>query len=68
MFEHRHQEGLQNYDTALILTNFGWHFERDEGTPAGRTCGRGPKIPHFLSVPIRSICSAEPFQSTGNHG
>ena len=35
IFEHRHVEGLQNYDTALILTNFGWHFERDEGTPAG---------------------------------
>jgi hypothetical protein len=22
-------------DTALILTNFGWHFSREEGAPAG---------------------------------
>lgn len=47
MFEHRHQEGLQNYDTALILTNFGWHFERDEGTPAGENMWARAENPRF---------------------
>jgi hypothetical protein len=51
MFEHRHQEGLQNYDTALILTNFGWHFERDEGTPAGENMWARAENPKF---PVRA--------------
>lgn len=50
MFEHRHQEGLQNYDTALILTNFGWHFERDEGTPAAENMWARVESPRF---PVR---------------
>lgn len=50
MFEHRHHEGLQNYDTALILTNFGWHFERDEGTPAGENMWARAENPTF---PVR---------------
>jgi hypothetical protein len=51
MFEHRHQEGLQNYDTALVLTNFGWHFERDEGTPAGENMWARAENPRF---PVRA--------------
>ncbi len=47
MFEHRHQEGLQNYDTALILTNFGWHFERGEGAPAGENMWARTENPQF---------------------
>jgi len=34
-FEHRYEEGLENRDSAVILTNFGWHFFRSEGEPAG---------------------------------
>jgi len=34
-FDYREQEGRQNTDTALILTNFGWHFSREEGAPPG---------------------------------
>jgi len=51
MFEHRHMEGLQNYDTALILTNFGWHFERDEGTPAGENMWARTENPQY---PVRA--------------
>jgi hypothetical protein len=51
MFEHRHLEGLQNYDTALILTNFGWHFEREEGTPAGENMWARAENPRF---PVRA--------------
>jgi hypothetical protein len=28
-FEYRRQEERTDPDTALILTNFGWHFSRD---------------------------------------
>jgi hypothetical protein len=35
MFSDRHAEGLLNRDTALILTNFGWHFSREEGAAPG---------------------------------
>lgn len=31
----REQEGLDSKDTALILTNFGWHFSQKEGAPPG---------------------------------
>jgi hypothetical protein len=34
-FEHRRQEGRKDSDTALILTNFGWHFSTDTQTPPG---------------------------------
>jgi hypothetical protein len=51
MFEHRHLEGLQNYDTALILTNFGWHFEREEGTPVGENMWARTENPQF---PVRA--------------
>ena len=34
-FEDREKEGLQNKDTGLIMTNFGWHFSREENTPPG---------------------------------
>ena len=47
MFEHRDSEGLQNYDTALILTNFGWHFEREERTPAGENMWALVEHPRF---------------------
>lgn len=50
MFEHRDLEGLRNYDTALILTNFGWHFEREEGTPAGENMWAQAENPRF---PVR---------------
>jgi hypothetical protein len=50
MFEHRDAEGLQNYDTALILTNFGWHFSRDEGSPSGENMWARAEHPRF---PVR---------------
>lgn len=34
-FEHRRNEEREDSDTALILTNFGWHFSRDSNTPPG---------------------------------
>ena len=35
-FEHRRQEGKSvDPDTGLVLTNFGWHYYRDSGSPAG---------------------------------
>jgi hypothetical protein len=37
MFSDRHAEGLENRDTALILTNFGWHFSREEGAASGES-------------------------------
>jgi hypothetical protein len=49
-FEHRDAEGLQNYDTALILTNFGWHFSRDEGSPPGENMWARTENPRF---PVR---------------
>ena len=36
-FDFREKEGKENRDTALILTNFGWHFSRDEGAPPGES-------------------------------
>lgn len=51
MFEHRQLEELRNYDTALILTNFGWHFEREEGTPAGEHIWARTENPQF---PVRA--------------
>jgi hypothetical protein len=47
MFEHRDAEGLQNYDTALILTNFGWHFSREEGSPSGENMWARAEHPRF---------------------
>lgn len=37
-FEYREQEERENRDTALILTNFGWHFSHQEGAPPGENC------------------------------
>jgi hypothetical protein len=35
-FDDRRQEGkLADPDTGLVLTNFGWHYYRDPGTPPG---------------------------------
>ncbi len=35
-FDHRRQEGkLADPDTGLVLTNFGWHYYRDRGSPPG---------------------------------
>lgn len=51
MFEHRQMEELRNYDTTLILTNFGWHFEREEGTPAGEHIWARTENPQF---PVRA--------------
>lgn len=50
MFEYRDAEGLQNYDTALILTNFGWHFSREEGSPSGENMWARAEHPRF---PVR---------------
>jgi hypothetical protein len=47
VFEHRDAEGLQNYDTALILTNFGWHFSREEGSPSGENMWARAENPRF---------------------
>jgi hypothetical protein len=46
-FGDRQSEELQNRDTALILTNYGWHFYRDEYSPPGETCfALAPNAPH----------------------
>jgi hypothetical protein len=37
-FEYREQEERENRDTGLILTNFCWHFSREEGAPPGENC------------------------------
>jgi hypothetical protein len=50
MFEHRGAEGLQNYDTALILTNFGWHFSREGGSPSEENMWARAEHPRF---PVR---------------
>jgi len=34
-FEHRRKEEREDSDTALVLTNFGWHFSRDARTRSG---------------------------------
>ncbi len=35
-FDYRRQEGnLTDPDSGLILTNFGWHYYRDRGSPPG---------------------------------
>jgi hypothetical protein len=47
-FDYRDQEGRENRDTGLILTNFGWHFSREEGAPPGENCEArvaNPKYP-----------------------
>ncbi len=50
VFEHREQEGLQNRDTVLILTNFGWHFSREEGAPPGENFWARVEHPQY---PVR---------------
>jgi len=50
MFSDRHAEGLQNRDTALILTNFGWHFSREEGATSGETIFARVEFPKY---PVR---------------
>jgi hypothetical protein len=50
MFSDRNAEGLQNRDTALILTNFGWHFSREEGAASGETLSARMECPKY---PIR---------------
>ena len=37
VFADREKEGLQNKDSALVLSNFGWHFSREEGAVPGET-------------------------------
>lgn len=34
-FDFRRQEGREDMDAGLILTNFGWHFSRETNTPSG---------------------------------
>jgi hypothetical protein len=43
----REQEGLQSRDTALILTNFGWHFSREEGAPPGENFSARVEYPNY---------------------
>jgi hypothetical protein len=50
MFSDRQAEGLQNRDTALILTNFGWHFSREEGAAPGEITFARVEHPNY---PIR---------------
>jgi hypothetical protein len=50
MFSDRHAEGLQNRDTALILTNFGWHFSREEGATSGESIFARVELPKY---PVR---------------
>jgi hypothetical protein len=47
MFSDRLAEGLQNRDTALILTNFGWHFSRAEGAASGETTFARAEHPEY---------------------
>ena len=49
-FEYREQEECENRDTGLILTNFGWHFSREEGSPPGEHCQSRMAAPKF---PVR---------------
>jgi hypothetical protein len=49
--DHREQEGRQNTDTALILTNFGWYFSREEGAPGGENVSARVEHPKY---PIRA--------------
>jgi hypothetical protein len=47
MFSDRHAEGLENRDTALILTNFGWHFSREEGAASGESIVARVEYPKY---------------------
>jgi hypothetical protein len=46
-FDYREQEERENRDTGLILTNFGWHFSREEGTPPGENCQARVEKPKY---------------------
>jgi hypothetical protein len=46
-FEHREQKERENRDTGLIMTNFGWHFSREEGSPPGEHCQARMAAPKF---------------------
>jgi hypothetical protein len=50
-FEYRQQEERENRDTGLILTNFGWHFSREEGSPPGENCQARLEHPKY---PVRN--------------
>jgi hypothetical protein len=47
MFSDRHAEGLQNRDTGLVLTNFGWHFSREEGAASGESIFARVEFPKY---------------------
>lgn len=46
-FEYREQEERKNLDTGLILTNFGWHFSREEAAPPGENCQARVEHPKY---------------------
>jgi hypothetical protein len=50
-FEDRRRDGLAESDSGLILSNIGWHYHRDVGTPP----------PEFVTVkpehPVFPLCS-----------
>jgi hypothetical protein len=50
-FNYREQEERDNRDTGLILTNFGWHFSREEGAPPGENCQARVEKPKY---PLRN--------------
>lgn len=50
-FEYREQKERENRDTGLILTNFGWHFSREEGSPPGENCQARLEHPKY---PLRN--------------
>jgi hypothetical protein len=50
VFDDRDREGLQNRDTALVLTNFGWHFFMDDDYRPGENFSARVENPKY---PIR---------------
>ena len=46
-FAHRREEERDDSDTALLLTNFGWHFSRDTHMPPGECITVKAEHPKF---------------------
>jgi hypothetical protein len=56
-FEDRRQEGkLTDPDTGLLLTNFGWHYSRDPGSPSGECVYALRENPQYPIAPDTWQC------------
>lgn len=49
-FDDRKRDGLAESDSGLVLTNIGWHYHRDLGSPPGEFVTVKPEVPLF---PVR---------------